>query len=50
MTPEARPEGAEDEREHPDSKRVRCEECGAVLPDSKALMLHVETAHVRGNL
>lgn len=33
-----------------ESAPVRCEECGAVFPNSRALMLHVETAHVRGNL
>jgi len=49
VTPEERPGDGKDAL-HPDSKRVRCEECGAMLPDSKALMVHVETAHVRGNL
>ena len=34
----------------PDSTAVRCEECGAMFPNSRALMIHVETAHVRGNL
>ena len=34
----------------PDSTRVRCDECGAMLPDAAALMAHIESAHVRGNL
>jgi len=34
----------------PGSTTVRCDECGAVLPDARALLLHIESAHVRGNL
>lgn len=46
---EDRPDRRNPDGPRPEPQPIRCEECGAMLPDAAALMAHVEAAHVRGN-